>query len=420
MKRLAASTMAFLLLTTACGGGDDGDGSSADSGTLTITTWSAEAAGWKEWWPMVADAFEEKHPNVTVNIQQIAFGDYVSSLTTRMVAGEGPEIIHVPLPLTTVPGWADGGFLKDLTEFTGQTDIPENWPDSQTAMEWDDKTYGVLLQDYGYVLFYNEAILAEAGAEVPTTVDELLSAAQAATTESTFGYTVTTDNTVNFLRDLFMFVSGSDATWIDDGAWNLTDPDVVAAVDVWRTLATAYAPQGTDINQKRQAFFDGNVAFMIEGPFILGQIPQNAPENVADSLHVAQLPMPQPPGDTSNGLAVYEGIDDDMVPLAEEFIELASSQEMLEPLATGVTSPVTRREANTVLSGNPDIEEVAAAAENMTELVFPVDATGLRADFADFQSIAVDQLHALLTSDTPTEEVLAGLQEELEAQGIEP
>src|SRR5690606_24273840 len=106
----------------------------------------------------------------------------------------------------------------------------------------------------------------------------------------------------------------------------------------------------------------GNVAFMIEGPFILGQIPQNAPENVADSLHVAQLPMPQPPGDTSNGLAVYEGIDDDMVPLAEEFIELASSQEMLEPLATGVTSPVTRREANTVLSGNPDIEEVAAAA----------------------------------------------------------
>lgn len=401
--------------------GTTADGSDGEHVTLTVTTWTAEAPGWVEWWPATIEEFENNNPGVTIEVQQITFADLVSSLTTRFVAGDGPDLVHIPLPLTTLPAWAEAGFLMDLDEYVAGTDIPSTWPDTQESMEWNDISYGALMQDYGYVLFYNEEMLDAAGVGVPTTVDELLAAAEATTTGDQFGYAVTVDSTVNFLRDIFQFISGMGTPWISDGEWNLTDPAVVDAVRTWQTLATQFSPQGTDINQKRQAWYNGNAAMMIEGPFLLGQIDDNSPEELIDVLHVAQLPLEVPTGDVSNGISIYSGIDPAKREIAEAFITHIISVPTMESLASSVTNAVARRSANEeVLAGTPDTDQVVEATNNMETLLFPADAQGLRADFADFQSIATDWFQQLLTTDISVEDAMAGLQADLEAEGITP
>src|SRR5690606_31805139 len=142
----------------------------------------------------------------------------------------------------------------EMDDYLAGTDVPELWPDTQASMEWNGTSYGALMQDYGYVLFYNEEALESAGVGVPTTVEEFVAAAEAATSGDKFGYAVTQDSTINFLRDVFQFITGTGAPWISNGNWNFTDPAVIDAVETWHTMATQYSPQGTDINQKRQAF----------------------------------------------------------------------------------------------------------------------------------------------------------------------
>lgn len=447
MRRLAALMLVMAMVLTACASdeseettttaGSDGseettttagsadttppdDGGETEEVTLTVSTWTAEAPGWVDWWPETVAAFEEENPGITIEVQQIPFSDLVSSLTTRFVAGEGPDLVHIPLPLTTLPAWADAGFLMNLDDYLAETDVPNDWPDTQASMEWNGTSYGALMQDYGYVLFYNQRMLDAAEVEVPTTVDELVSAAEATTTGDQFGYAVTVDSTVNFLRDVFQFVSGMGTPWISDGAWNFTDPAVVEAVDTWRTMATQYSPQGTDINQKRQAWFNGNAAMMIEGPFILGQIGDNSPAELIDDLHVAQLPFEVPSGDVSNGMSIYSGIPGEKLPMAEAFITHVISESTMESLASSVTNTVARRSANEILAGTPDTNEVVEAAENVGGLLFPAEAQGLRANFSDFQTIASDWFQQLLNTDISVEDAMSGLQSQLEAEGITP
>src|SRR5690606_26040116 len=139
-------------------------------------------------------------------------------------------------------------------------------PSTQEVFQWDGNTYGVLLVDYPFLLFYNEQLLDDAGVEVPTTADEFLQAIDTLTDGDRFGFAVVADNTTNFIREMLTFLTGMGATWATPGEWNWTDPEVVAGVDAWRSAAKN-APQGVDVNAKRQAFLDGNVAMIIDGPF---------------------------------------------------------------------------------------------------------------------------------------------------------
>lgn len=413
----AIATASVVALTACSGGSGEGDGSVE----LTVSTWTANEPGLEDWWPELIEEFEAANEGVTVELQQIAYADYDTQITTQLTAQSAPEVIHVPTPTTTLPAWAEAGFLADLDAFLGTTDILEEWPDSQGVMAWDGTNYGALLVDYGYTLFYNEALLEEAGQEVPTTAEELLTAAQAVTDlpGDELGFAITADSSPNFLRDALVFVTGMEAPWIQDGAWNLTDPAVVEAFDVWRTLGADLSPQGTDIGQKREAFLTGNVAMMIEGPFYYSTIASSADESLVDSLHLATAPFSTQPGDVSHGLSIPAGLDDETQAAAESFVEFAASEEMMTSYSELVTSPVARPGAAEGLREDPETAPVADAAEDAVPIVSP-ELEGLRANYADFAGLAADHLQQLLQSDAPTEDVLAQFEQALTDAEITP
>lgn len=387
--------------------------------TLTITTWTATSPGFQEWWPIVESQFEELHPGVDLRIENIAFADYIRTLTTRFIAGSPPEIVHVPLPTINLPAFADAGFLMTVDDRIAGTEYETDWPEAQSAMSWMGSTYGLLTVLYGFNFFYNERMFEEAGLELPTNTEELLAAAEALTGDGRYGFAVTDDNTVNFMRDALQFVTGAGADWARDGAWNWTDPEVVAAIDLWREIAVNYAPRGTDINAKRQAFYDGNVAMMIENPSVWPNVAAAAGPDIVEHLHLGPMPFADVPGDVSQGYALSATLDEETADLAWDFIEFVASPEIMRVYVELVQTPVTRPEANEMLMATPDTAQIAADVVD-TVMLIPNDFYGVRMRYAEFSAEVTDALRAILQGDASTADALAALQERLEGLGISP
>lgn len=392
----------------------------AEDVTLTLSTWTYTEQIAK-WWDTIIPEFEAANPEITIDLQQIAYADYVPTVTTQSVAGAGPDVIHVPTPISALPAWADAGFLAPLDDYLATTDVPELWPAAQGAMEWNDESYGVLLVDYGYTLFYNEALLAEAGVEVPTTADELLAAAKAVTAlpGDEFGFAITDDNTPNFVRDALVFTTGMGADWVTDGEWSFGSDEVVEALDAWRELGTEDSPIGTNFAAKREAFLNGNSAMMIEGPFYYSTVQTTAPAEIKDSLKIAKAPFDVNPGDVSHGLALAADLDENTRAAAETFLDFVISEQALEQYSTIVSSPTARLGSADALLEDPLTAPIIEAHEASAPIIDP-SAQGVRSDYAKFAETVGTQLHQLLQSDAPTADILKELDKKLTDAGITP
>lgn len=424
-RRILAIAVSGVLVTglVACSAPSDSD-SGADGPiedvTLTLSTWAhTEQTG--VWFDEIIPAFEEANPEITIDIQQIAFADYISTVTTQSVAGAGPDIVHVPTPISSLPAWAEAGFLEPLDDFVQTTDVPEEWPASQAAMEWKGTTYGVLAVDYGYTLFYNEALLTEAGVGVPTTAEELVAAAKAVNDlpGDAFGYAITDDNTANFVRDALVFTAGMGAEWIKDGKWNFASDDVVDALDVWRELGAQYSPVGTNFAAKREAFLNGNSAMMIEGPFYYSTVQATADPALVDSLKIAKAPFEINPGDVSHGFSMAADLDDNTRAAAEKFLEFVISDESLTQYSEIVASPTARPGTADVLLEDPLTAPIVEAWENSSPIV-DLTSEGVRSDYAKFADTVGAQLHVLLQGDASTKSVLKDLDTKLADAGLTP
>ena len=135
---LLALTMVFAL--AACSnnaqqGGDSGatnssnpGGSGSGEGSVAINLWSFNIGGFTESsnWDSIIAAFNEEHPEITVNVTAINYQDGDQKLTTAISSGTGPDIIFEG-PERIVGNYARNGLMVDLADLwtAGGSDIPE-------------------------------------------------------------------------------------------------------------------------------------------------------------------------------------------------------------------------------------------------------------------------------------------------------
>jgi multiple sugar transport system substrate-binding protein len=381
--------------------------------TLEFPTWQAEEPGVSTWWKELIAAYEKRHPDVKVNLQQVPFAQFVKQMTVRFAAGNPPDIVH--LPSRDFASFADQGWLEPLDARLKSTDIPATWPPLQSEMQWGGRTQGVLLMGYGGILFYNEQKLKDAKVGVPKTPDEWLAAMKATTDagKGQFGLATITAEHPNMVVEMASWVVGSGADWLKGGKYNFTDPAVIKAVDAWRQ-SIGYAPKGTNSATARQLFIDGKVAFLRDGPWVWGALAK-APADVRPNLKIAPLPFVATPGGASNSLHLAAKTDAKKKDAAWRFIEMAASPEWQNKYAlTG--SPAPRRGALTAsdLASQPHlrvINEEAAKARNL----FP-EVQAVRAGYNDFATLVTKAAMRMVSTSDPTAKVLADLQGELERQ----
>lgn len=177
VKRLGAAVAATgLALATLAGctaGGSDGTDDGADGGGVTLTWWHNATSGpLPAVWEEVASEFEDANPGVTV--EQTGYQNEELQRTlipNALAAGDPPDLFQV---------WP-GGELRDQVANGYLMELDDAIPDTissvgATANPWqvDGTTYGIPFTFGIEGFWYNTEEFEAAGAEVPTTFDDLV------------------------------------------------------------------------------------------------------------------------------------------------------------------------------------------------------------------------------------------------------
>lgn len=133
--------------------------------------------------------YEAEHPNVKVELEALAFGDYWPKLSALAAAQQMPDVFAMSSGF--VDEWATNGLLEDLQPYVDRDiQADEYFTSAFNPMRYPDKATGDM---YAFpfawvvtVLYYNKDAFDEAGVAYPTsdwTWDDFLEAAKKLTVD---------------------------------------------------------------------------------------------------------------------------------------------------------------------------------------------------------------------------------------------
>ena len=134
---------------------------------LSFITWRGDDS---EAYDQIIAAFEEKYPNITVNVEYFRGGTtYDGIVSTRGLGGELD--IYAAQPGGQLSAYVNSGFALDITD---QPFVDRVIPGAVAAGTIDGRVYGVSQATSTMCVFYNREIFREYGLSVPRTWDEFL------------------------------------------------------------------------------------------------------------------------------------------------------------------------------------------------------------------------------------------------------
>ena len=156
-----------------------------DKITLTwLTHWGEDALLKQE--QAIIDEYQASHPNITINLQTVAFGDLLTKIVTGHTAGTNPDIYHIYN--LWLPDFASSGLLATTPDDIVAM-VKKNTSDGvQKGVTVNGKIWGYPTEVDTYLLIYNKKLLKEAGFDKPpATWDELKRIAAAITKKDNTG-----------------------------------------------------------------------------------------------------------------------------------------------------------------------------------------------------------------------------------------
>lgn len=114
------------------------------------------------------EAFEKEHPNIKIDIETIAYGDYFTQMQTRVAAGQAPDAYE--LNYENFVSYAKKGVLLDINPFFDATQFDKSTLNAQAlnAFAADSVQYGMPGSFSNVLLFYNKELFEKAKVDLPT------------------------------------------------------------------------------------------------------------------------------------------------------------------------------------------------------------------------------------------------------------
>lgn len=331
----AVATVATLVALTGCTGSSDAPSSAGvpTDKPITLKVWS-----WDGTVKEAVPGFEKLYPNITVDVINAGSStDEYTALDNAIQAGSGvPDIAmfeYFSLPLFAIPGK-----LTDLSQF-GAEDIASDYVDAAWGnVTIDGKPYA-LPSDYGpAALFYNQAVLAEAGVTAPpATWDEFYEAAKKVRALGGDHY-ITNDSADIFLL-LSLIWEGGGRPFTVDGSnvtIDFTDAGTTRAVEYWQRMLdedlvnTKVSGWSDDWNR---GLNEGTIATQIIGSWFTSTLPERAPDAAGD-FRIAPLPQweaGETSGSENGGSAMAIPADAKNKEAAYAFLEYFTHGDGLQP-----------------------------------------------------------------------------------------
>ncbi|MFT8246795.1 ABC transporter substrate-binding protein [Roseomonas sp. BN140053] len=232
-------------------------------------------------------------PHVTLEQEAIPSAEYDNKLTTEFGAGQAPDIAIMQEGLFY--NIADAGFLTDLGPVAAGVSNLNRTNENGLVK---GKRLGIAWQRAVYALIYNKPVLDAANARVPTSVEELITSARAATAATgVIGFT-SRHQIADFggwFMDFQNWAYGYGVNWVDGrGKVTVDTPEALATVRAFKQAFDArIMPIGDSMPVQRTRFKEKRVAFSIDNSGGTLNIASGGALAATD-LHAAPLPFAHP------------------------------------------------------------------------------------------------------------------------------
>ncbi|WP_156252795.1 sugar ABC transporter substrate-binding protein [Pseudactinotalea terrae] len=358
---IAAAAAAPLLLLAACGGGDGGGGT-GDGGVTELHVldyYNTDPN--KSAWQGVLDGCADEI-GVSLNRETVPGNDLIAKVLQMSSSRTLPDVLMLDNP--EVQQIADSGALAPLSQFG--LDPGGITEEVLAASTYDGELYALQPVTNTIALFYNTAMLEEAGVEPPTTWDELKAAAATLTEGDRYGMALSAINTYEgtwqFLP--FMWSNGGDEA-------DIATPEVAGALQLWKDLLDAGSMSQSVVTWSQgdvaDQFSGGNAAMMINGPWNFGTL--EAVEGL--NYGIVPIPVPEAGGTTvspfgGEAWAVPQTGDEARMEKAAEFVQCLVGEEAVVAAAVGTnTVPTDPALAPDVIAQVPSLESFAVQVPDL-------------------------------------------------------
>jgi sn-glycerol 3-phosphate transport system substrate-binding protein len=274
-------------------------------------------------------------------------GIYTGSYDTTKVkaeaaakAGNPPALVIMMANL--IPDLAINGFIAPMQTLTRFGNVDANefladefWPALRKNASFNGEAYGIPFHNSTPVLYYNKTMFQKMGLKVPTTWDELVSAAQKLTNKDEGRWGIMMPSTNNdyggwVFASLVMANGGQYFNNKYPGEVFYTAPTTVGALTFWRDLVYKHhvMPAGViNSNTISATFFAGKLGMAVLSTGALGYMRSNSKDF---ELGVAFMPKHVTNGVLIGGasLVTFKGISEDQQKAAWKFVKYLASPEM--------------------------------------------------------------------------------------------
>lgn len=285
------STIMAASLLTGCGGasGSSDSASSGGDGVQEITwmfwddldaTQDLISLGYKDTIERFNKDYEGKYhvTPITTNLEE-----YYDKLNALVAAGETPDVFIVS-PGPQLTDYVSPGIAAPLDDYLAQ----DGWKDTFTSdavftqQTYDGKIYAVPLNTAAACCFYNTKMFEDAGVEVPTNWDEMLTACDKL---QKAGYTPITISAgtawcLSMVAGYLCEEEGVDLAKLADGSASWEDGKLESAANKLLELSKYFQPTAAgDTNDVATAnFYNEEAAILIQGSWAIGQINGENPD----------------------------------------------------------------------------------------------------------------------------------------------
>lgn len=280
---------------------------------ITLTIWHYyNTDGQVEGLKAMAEGFEAKHPEVTVEFAYVPVDQFTTKAVTAAGAKTGPDVLVFGASGTYA--LAEAGAIAPMDDWWGEYADKDQFPEG-VMQRVDGDLYGV----QGYVnllgLWYNQDLLDELGAEVPTTIDDMEGVMADAVAAGKQGVTLTGKPGLESQWQGF--------PWFTSHGFSYGDPQAKPMADTFSMLqewvADGYlSPEAATWDQTVpfQQFAAGNAVFAVNGNWQIA-----AAKEASFAYGVAPLPLSADGGVLLGGEVQNIGAFSKHPDLAQEFLQ---------------------------------------------------------------------------------------------------
>ena len=276
---IAGLAAASLLGLSACGGG----GGTSDQANAWVLNGGV--------WPVVEQDFEswnEENPEQSFTVDSFANDVYKERIRTAVGSGEAP---------TLIVGWT-GGTLLEYIEHDYVVDITEETAELQDQLISsvadngivDGDVYAVPMNNVQPVfLYFNQELFDQAGAEVPTTWEELLDVVEQFDEQDIYPLALAGGSRwpmlmwASYLTDR---IGGPEAFQgvVEGDPEGWSDPAILEALERCQELVDAgafdpnFASVDADQNEDARMLADGQAAMVLQGSWTYSRMLEDHPD----------------------------------------------------------------------------------------------------------------------------------------------